>query len=269
MSTDPLRPPEPAAGYHRITSERRFRYLQQDPEHTVRVTWQALPVTCPVCATDTGLTLTYEQGVDQMVHVLCPQGHAWPEPLVDTGHFTTYSRLEYWLDPHPDMLWIIDEGFGQEPPPPVDYAADLAAAAKDVRRRTKARIKGAIRRPVRRAKKKALNLAFTPVAAALRGAWAQQAGGVADTEPKAPGRRRGKKAAEKGPKVPSYAKYRKAYGIPAPAKGPRCLVCRDTGRITAPGVSIPCTECRPATEALAAAERRAERARAGKGPRRS
>ncbi|WP_307717442.1 hypothetical protein [Streptomyces sp. V4I23] len=47
----------------------------------------------------------------------------------------------------------------------------------------------------------------------------------------------------------------------APAKGPACLVCEDSGRITAPGISIGCTEC-----AGPAAERKAERARKGNTP---
>lgn len=271
MSFDPLRHPDPAAGYYRITSERRFMYLTQDSERTVRIVWQKLPVTCPMCATDTGLTLAYDRAADDIVQVLCPAGHLWPEPLIDPGHFGTYAELQAYCNPHPDLLWIIDAGFGEEPPPPIDYAAEISAAAKYTakyaKRKAKARIKGAVRTPVRKAKKKALNLAFTPVAAVLRGAWALQAGGVPEaTKTATKGGRKSRKG-EPELKIPSVAKYRKAYGIQAPKKGPRCLVCEDSGRITAPGISVSCTECDgPAAAAMAAAERKAERARSGQAP---
>ncbi|NUK50396.1 hypothetical protein HRW14_08850 [Streptomyces lunaelactis] len=271
MSFDPLRHPDPAAGYYRITSERRFMYLAEDPERTVRIVWQKLPVTCPMCATDTGLTLAYDRAADDTVQALCPAGHLWPEHLIDPGHFRTYAELQAYCNPHPDLLWIIDAGFGEEPPPPIDYAAEISAAAKYTakyaKRKAKTRIKAAVRTPVRKAKKKALNLAFTPVAAVLRGAWALQTGGM----PEAPKttRKGGRKGTKGEPelKIPSVAKYRKAYGMEAPKKGPRCLVCEDTGRITAPGIGISCTECAgPAATAMAAAERKAERARSGKAP---
>lgn len=279
MTFNPLRPNEPAAGYYRITAERRFMYLQQDPAHTLRIVWQTLPVTCPICAAGTGLTLFHERGAEDVVQALCPAGHLWPDPLVDPGHFRTYAELHGYANPHPDTLWIIDAGFGEEPPPPIDYAADMAGAAKYVakyaKRRAKTRIKRAVRTPIRRAKKKALNLAFTPVAAVLRGAWTLQAGGMPADPPKA-GKssgveRDGKRKGEPELKIPSFAKYRKAYGMEVPKKGPACLVCEDSGRITAPGISIACTECAgPAAAAMAAAERKAERARTGKAaPRRA
>ncbi|WP_351233854.1 hypothetical protein [Streptomyces sp. NPDC002133] len=265
MSFDPHRHPEPAAGYHRITAERRFMYLQQDPEHTLRVVWQTLPVTCPMCTVDTGLTLAYERGVDETVQALCPAGHLWHEHLIDTTHFTTYSELQFYADPDPEMLWIIDAGFGEEAPPPIDYVGDITGAAKYVaryaKRKAKTRIRQAVRKPIRKAKKKALNLAFTPVAAALRATWAWQAGGMPDSAPKAK-TERGKTEPEL--KIPSYAKYRAALGIPAPKKGPRCLVCEGAGHITAPGIRVTCTECAgPAAAAMAKAERKAERARNG------
>ncbi|MEV6133130.1 hypothetical protein AB0M05_41130 [Streptomyces violaceusniger] len=267
MSFDRLRPPDPAAGYYRITAERRFMYLQQDPGHTLRIVWQALPVACPMCAVDIGLTLAYDRTADDAVQVLCPAGHVWPEPLIQLAHFRTYTDFLY-SHPHPDMLWVIDAGFGEEPPV-IDYAAELAAAAKYTakfaKRRAKSRIKRAVRTPVRKVKKKALNLAFTPVAATLRGAWALQAGGApeAPAKPAKKGGSRGRKG-QSGMKTPSVAKYREAYGVSAPQKGPDCLVCEDTGRITAPGVSIACTECPgPAAAAMAAAERKAARVRSG------
>ncbi|MCX4826074.1 hypothetical protein OG883_41120 [Streptomyces sp. NBC_01142] len=105
----------------------------------------------------------------------------------------------------------------------------------------------------------------------LRGAWNLQAGGVPADPPKA-GKSAGaeggrKRKGEPELKIPSVAKYRKAYGMPAPEKGRACLVCEDSGRITAPGISIGCTECAgPAAAAMAAAERKAERARTGKTP---
>ncbi|GDY49302.1 hypothetical protein SANT12839_101840 [Streptomyces antimycoticus] len=235
-------------------------YLQQDPDRSLRIVWQALPVTCPMCAADTGLTLAYDRAADDAVQVLCPADHAWPEPLIQLAHFRTYTDFLY-SHPHPDMLWVIDAGFGEEPPV-IDYAADLAAAAKYTAKFAKRRVKSQIKRPIRKVKKKALNLAFTPVAAALRGAWVLQAGGTPEAPAKKSGSRRGKGQSEV--KTPSVAKYRQAYGMPAPQKGPDCLVCEDTGRITAPGVSIACTECPgPAAAAMAAAERKAARVRSG------
>ncbi|OEJ21571.1 hypothetical protein AS594_39250 [Streptomyces agglomeratus] len=277
MTFNPLRPNEPAAGYYRITAERRFMYLQQDPAHTLRTVWQTLPVTCPICAADTGLTLFCERGAQDVVQVLCPAGHLWPEPLVDSGHFRTCAELHGYVDTQPEALWIIDAGFGEEPPPPIDYAAEITAGAKYVakyaERKAKTRIRRAVRTPIRKAKKKALNLAFTPVSAVLRGAWNLQAGGVPADPPKTgksagtgSGRKR-KGDPEPELRIPSVAKYRRAYGMPAPEEGPACLVCEDSGRITAPGISIGCTECAgPAAAAMAAAERKAERARTGKTP---
>ncbi|MDQ0847718.1 hypothetical protein [Streptomyces sp. V1I6] len=275
MTFNPLRPNEPAAGYCRITAERRFMYLQQDPAHTLRIVWQTLPVTCPICATDTGLTLFHERGAQDVVQALCPAGHLWPEHLVDPGHFRTYAEHRGCVDTQPEALWIVDAGFGEEPPPPIDYAADIAGAAKYVakyaKRKAKTRIRRAVRTPIRKAKKKALNLAFTPVSAVLRGAWNLQVGGVPADPPKTAksvGTEGGRKRkGEPELKIPSVAKYRRAYGMPAPEKGPACLVCEDSGRITAPGISIGCTECAgPAAAATAAAERKAERARTGKTP---
>lgn len=268
MSFDPHRYPDPAAGFHRITAERRFMYIQPDPEHTLRLVWQALPVTCPMCAVDTGLTLAYERGVHESVQVLCPAGHAWHEHLIDTTHFTTYSNLQFFADPDPEMLWITEAGFGEEPPPEIDYVADITKAAKYVTkyatRQAKGRMKRAVRTPLRKARRKALNLVFTPVAAALRGAWGWQVGELGEPAvAKAAGERA---RSEPELKIPPYSKYRKALGIPAPEKGPRCLVCEDSGRITAPGISITCTECPgPAATAMDAAARKAERARNGSG----
>ncbi|MFC7261537.1 hypothetical protein [Streptomyces lutosisoli] len=271
MGIDPRRYPNPAAGYHRITCERRFMYIEQAPVSQLGTEWLQLPVTCPMCGADAGLTLVYERGGD-LVQVLCPNRHEWPEPLVPTAYFVTYSEQKYYADPHPDLLWIIDAGFGEEPPPPItDHVEQLVKGYKEVAkyagRKGKTRIKRAVRKPVRKAKKKALNLAFSPVAAVLRAAWIMQSGAVPQAAPKRPGKR---KRPEEGMKVPSAAAYRKAYGMAAPAKGPACLVCEDSGRITAPGVSIPCTECAgPAAAAMAAAEKKAERARSGAGTRRA
>ncbi|MEU5108204.1 hypothetical protein AB0H07_39105 [Streptomyces sp. NPDC021354] len=270
MISGPLRPADPASGYHRITAERRFRYLAQDPARPLRVVWLALPVTCPMCAEDTGLTLTYDQAADDTVQALCLAGHAWPEPLIQASHFITYSQLQAGLAPHPDTLWIMDAGFGLEPPPPIDYVADIKAGwgygLKYAKRRAKSKVKAAVRKPIRQARKKALNAAFTPVAAALRGAWALQAGGVPEA-PKKPEKKSGSRGRKDQPgmKIPPVAKYRKAYGMAPPEKGFDCLICEDTGRITAPGVSVACTECPgPAAAAMAAAERRAARVRAGR-----
>jgi hypothetical protein len=267
MGIDPKRYPNPAAGYHRIACERRFMRIEQDPKFSLRDKWLKHPVACPVCTVDTELVLVYERG-DHFVQVLCPNGHEWPEPLIDTQYFVTYSEHRFYADPNPNLLWIIDAGFGEEPPPPIDdHVEQIAKIAKEVTkyagRKARTRVKRAVRKPVRKAKKKALNLAFAPVAAALRTAWIIQSGGVPQQAPKGlkgGGRRR---RPEEGMKIPSVAAYRKALGVPAPEKGSACLVCEDSGRITGPGVSIPCTECKGAAAPLARAEEKARRAREG------
>lgn len=241
MKHDPIRANDPDSGRHLVLTTRKFRYIQRDPAHDLKIVWIARDVVCPACLADTGLTLTLNEAVDACVQVACPAGHAWGEPAVDTSHFTAYTRLVSWCDPDPETRWITDAGFGEEPPPPIDYVGDLKAgytyAAKFAARRAKTKTKAAIRRPIKKAKKRAAKTACIPVAAALRAAWTWQAGGAPQAPPPAP-----KKAAkEQGPKVPSYAKYRKALNIPAPEKGPKCLVCEDGGRI--PGTAIACTEC--------------------------
>jgi hypothetical protein len=267
MGIDPKRYPNPAAGYHRIACERRFMWIEQDPAFSLRDKWIQHPVACPVCTVDTELVLVYERG-DHFVQVLCPNGHEWPEPLIDTQYFAAYSEQRFCADPDPRMLWIIDAGFGEEPPPPIDdHVEQIAKAAKEITkyagRKAKTRIKRAVRKPVRKAKKKARNLAFAPVAAALRTAWIIQSGGVPQQAPKGAKGGGGRRRPEDGMKIPSVAAYRKALGVPAPQKGPACLVCQDTGRITAPGVSIPCTECKGAAAPLARAEEKARRVREG------
>ncbi|MCY0946304.1 hypothetical protein [Streptomyces antarcticus] len=265
MSIDPLRAHDPDAGYYRITTERRFNYIQRDLDHTIRVVWQALPVTCPMCAADTGLTLALERGAQLVVEVLCPAGHEWPEHLIDPHHFTAWADMR-WGRPDFEMFWLLEAGFGEEPPPPIDYTEEIPKAVRIITkvyvREAKKRVRRQVRRRVRKVKKKALNVAYAPVAALIRTAWAMQAG-IPQTAP-TPTEKKGRQAP--GPKIPSYAKYRAAYGIPAPAKGPACLVCEDKGRIIAPGLDITCTECDGPAAALAAAERRAARARAGGAP---
>lgn len=266
MGIDARRYPNPAAGYHHIACERRFMWIEPDPEAKTRDTWLQHPVTCPICAADTGLVLVFERG-DSFVQVLCPNGHEWPEPLVTPQYFVAYSEQRYFADPDPHLLWILAKGFGEEPEPPIDdHVEQIARAAKDITkyagRKAKTRAKRAVRKPLRTAKKKALNVAFAPVAAALRAAWIMQSGGVPQQAPKGRGKRR---HPEDGMKIPTAAAYRKALGVPAQKKGPHCLVCRDTGRITAPGVSIPCTECLGAAAPLARAEEKARRVREGSG----
>ncbi|THA28250.1 hypothetical protein E4198_00095 [Streptomyces sp. RKND-216] len=244
MNHDPIRANDPGSGRHLVIAARKFRYIEQDPAHELRTVWIAHDVVCPACLADTNLTLTFHEAVDPSVQVTCPTGHTWGEMAIDVGHFTAYTRLVSWCDPDPDTRWITDAGFGEEPPPPIDYAGDLKAgytyAAKFASRRAKTRTRAAIRRPVKKAKKRAINVTCAPLAAALRTAWTWQAGGIPqDPPPPAPKQ----PAKEQGPKVPSYAKYRKAYGIPAPQRGPRCLVCNDSRRI--PGTAISCTECSP------------------------
>ncbi|MFG2667636.1 hypothetical protein ACGFY6_25755 [Streptomyces sp. NPDC048387] len=261
---DPSRSHDPDAGYYRITAERPFNYLQRDPDHTVRVVWQALPVTCPMCGADTGLTLVLERAAQPVVEVLCPARHEWSEHLIDPAHFTAWADMR-WTTPNWDMFWILEAGFGEEPPPPIDLVEEVPKAARIVTkvlvREAKKRVRRQVRRRVRKVKKKALNVAYSPVAALIRTAWAMQAG-IPQQAPD-PAQQKGKQAP--GPKIPSVAKYRAAYGMPVPAKGPACLVCEDKGRIVAPGLDITCTECEgPVAAALAAAERKAARARSGR-----
>ncbi|MCZ4102662.1 hypothetical protein [Streptomyces sp. H39-C1] len=232
MRSVSFRPSDPASGYHRITCERRFRYLEQDPAHTYRIQWLPVPVACLICQSDTHLTFTLDEAADPLVRVACPAGHAFDEPRIDRQHFITYSRLLSYADPNPALLWITDAGFGQEDPPPIDYAHDIAAGARyvsrQVKRRAKAKVKAAIRRPLRTAKKKARNAAFTPVAAALRTAWAWQSGASPAPTPKA------------APATATAA---------APAKASRtttCAVCQGAGQI--PGTTVNCTECAPSAK---------------------
>ncbi|EPH46866.1 hypothetical protein ABT390_34010 [Streptomyces aurantiacus] len=259
MALPPLRAPHPASGYHRIDCERRFFYLEQDPTTLLRVKWLKVAVTCPVCAAGTGLTLVLEQGADDTVQVRCPARHHWPEPAIDVAHFITYSRLLHFGALQPDLMWIADAGFGEDPPPPIDNLEQIRQiatwTAKRAVRKGRTKVKRAVRTPLRKARRRALRAAFTPVAAALRAAWVLRTGAL----PAAPARPPRPPAA---PKTPPLSAYRKAYRMPAPKKRFACLVCEDTGWITAPGVSIKCTECEgPVAAALKAAERKAGRAR--------
>jgi hypothetical protein len=259
VATADFRPPNPAAGYHRVATTRRFRYLVQDPAHTLRVTWITQDLACPACAVDTGLLLVLDEAAgDSMVQVTCPAGHQWADPRVDRHHFAAYSRLNGFVTPDPDWFWVTEAGFGEEPPPPIDYAHDIAGAAKYVAKRAKSaaksKVKSTVRRETRKARRAVANTAKAPVDA-LRSAWKRQAGPATEAEPEP--------EEEPYPDIPSVAKYRKAYGMEPVRRGPRCLVCEDTGRI--PGTPITCTECDgPAAAAMAAAERRAARARTPK-----
>jgi hypothetical protein len=261
MPIDPWRPLNPGGGEYFLIFERRFRYLVQDPEHTIRIKWLPVVLACPICTADAGLRMGYQSWADAFVQAQCPAGHIWGEPRVDVHYWVAYCEIQAGIG-GPNDLWLIETGFGQEPPPPIDYAAELGEAttylAKYAKRRAKARVKKAVRSPLRKAKRQMVNQAMRPVAAVLRGAWMWQAGGM---EPVKQARQR----TPRHPKTPPLSAYRKAYGMQAPKKGPKCLVCKDSRRITAPGISIPCTECRsPAAAAMAAAERRADKAFQGK-----
>ncbi|ONK09270.1 hypothetical protein [Streptomyces sp. MP131-18] len=250
MASELLRPADPGSGYHRVLARRRFRYIRRDPAHSLRITWIAEPVVCPVCETDTDLQLVLDERTDVFVQVHCPRRHTWSDPAIDPAHFRTYSRLQWDADPDPDRMWIIDEGFGEEPAPPVDLE-EVKAVAKTVGRlykaKAKSRVRGAAGRPVRAAKRKARDAAKQPFTAAARALRGRRKGQEQEQEQLAAqsGRRRVQLGPDGKPmKVPSVAKYRKAYGAPAPKKGPACLVCEDTRTI--PGTHISCTECGPA-----------------------
>ncbi|OEJ20809.1 hypothetical protein AR457_41805 (plasmid) [Streptomyces agglomeratus] len=262
MPISPWQPFNPDGGDFYLFFARRFRYVVEDPEHTWRRVWIPTVIACPMCEADTGLRLAYKSGTDAVVEAACPVGHTWVEPRVDVSQWMAYCRFRSGRQ-EAHWLWLIEAGFGEEPPPPVDYVKELRSTAIEVAKYGRRKAKAKLRREVRQAKKqvgkRVRNEAMRPVAALLRTAWTMQAGGA---EPVKTSRRR---PAE--PKPPASA-YRKAYGIQTPKKGPKCLVCEDSGRITAPGISVPCVECAgPAAAALAAAERRAERARRGNGER--
>ncbi|MFF4902581.1 hypothetical protein [Streptomyces sp. NPDC001068] len=262
MPIRPWRGLNPDGGDHYLSFERRFRVVVEDPAHAWRQAWIQTVIVCPVCEAETGLRLAFKTAVDLAVEAACPVGHIWVEPRVAVSHWMAYCRFQAGQR-ESDWLWLIQAGFGEEPPPPIDYVNDLRGAAVEVAKYGKRKAKANLRRKFRKAKKqvgkRVRSEAMRPVAAALRTAWVMQAGGV---EPVKASRRR---PAPKPPKTPPISAYRKAYGVQAPEKGPKCLVCEDSGQITAPGISIPCTECGgPAAAALADAERRAERARQGK-----
>ncbi|MEU3189489.1 hypothetical protein ABZ686_02340 [Streptomyces sp. NPDC006992] len=240
MPIDPWRPCDPESGDHFLIFERRFRYLVQDPGHQLRVRWMPTVLECPVCQAEHGLRLALQESADLLVQAQCHRGHTWPEPRVERTQFAAYSRIRAGTGAADD-LWPVEAGFGEEPPEPIDYLHQLKEGwgygAKYLGRKAKTRMKAQVRRPVKKMRQKAVSEAMRPVAAGLRTAWAWQAGG---TEPV--NKPRAKKAPAP-PKTPPLSAYRKAYGMNAPKKGPRCLVCEDTGRITAPGISIPCSEC--------------------------
>ncbi|MFI8177967.1 hypothetical protein ACIF6H_32255 [Streptomyces microflavus] len=267
MPISPWRSFNPDEGDFYVTFERRFRYVVEDPEQTWRRVWIQTVIACPVCGMDTGLRLAYKVGTDVVLEAACPVGHIWVEPRVDVSQWVAYCRFRQGRQDI-DWLWLIEAGFGEEPPPPMETKDIIDAAkvgGKLLVREWRKQAKATVRKPVRQAKREIRKQAMRPVAAALRTAWAWQAGGVQPVEQ--PRRRKGRKAP--APKTPPVAAYRKAYGVQAPEKGPKCRVCEDSGHITAPGISIPCTECDgPAAAALAAAERRAARARDGKDERR-
>ncbi|MEU2380373.1 hypothetical protein [Streptomyces misionensis] len=268
MPISPWRALSPDNGDHYLFFERPFRYVVEDPEHTWRRVWIPTVIACPVCEADSGLRLAFKTGVDVVVEAACLAGHIWVEPRVDVSQWMAYCRFRAGRQ-EPDWLWLIEAGFGEEPPPPIDYVEEVRQGAAEAAKYGKRKAKAKLRRKVRKVKKKVgkrvRNEAMRPVAAVLRTAWAVQAGGV---EPVKSSRRR--PAEPKLPKTPPVSAYRKAYGVPAPEKGPKCLVCGDSGRITAPGISIPCPECAgPAAAALAAAERRVERVRQAQEERRS
>ncbi|WP_055689230.1 hypothetical protein [Streptomyces prasinus] len=264
MPISPWRALSPDNGDHYLAFERRFRYVVEDPEHTWRRVWIPTVIACPVCEADTGLRLAYKSGVDAVVEAACRIGHTWVETRVDVSQWMAYCRFRAGQQ-EVDWLWLIEAGFGEEPPPPIDYTKEIRQGAFEVAKHARGKAKAKVRKAKKKIGKRVRNEAMRPVAALLRTAWTMEAGGV---EPVKASRRR--PAEPKPPKTPPVSAYRKAYGVQAPEKGPKCLVCEDTGQIIAPGISVPCVECDgPAAAALAAAERRAERARQGKGERRT
>ncbi|MER5641866.1 hypothetical protein ABT095_33635 [Kitasatospora sp. NPDC002227] len=253
--------PDPLNGRHRILSERAFRYLEEDLELELGLfanpmdRWVQQVLACPVCEVAEGLELTLIEFTEAEVWVRCPDQHEWSEPRLNRAHFVEYSRFRFMPDPDPESAWLTEAGYGEEPPPPVDKWAEGREAAvfltkyfaKKAKRKIKAQTTGRAKKALRRTRRKAKK-------AVIGGARA--AGRALRGNRERPDRSAGPEdelldddqelGGEEEFEIPSYAKYRKAMGIPAPTRGgPRCLVCSDSGRITAPGVDIPCSECRP------------------------
>ncbi|WBP92191.1 hypothetical protein [Kitasatospora cathayae] len=252
--------PDPLNALHRVITERRFRYLEQDPEYVPWAWsgpldgWVVQVLSCPVCLAEEGLDLSLIESTDPEVVVRCPEFHEWSEPRLIREHFIGYSRFRFLPEPDPDWAWLLEAGYGEEPPPPVDYWAEGREAAvvlskyfaNRAKRKIKAKTTGRLKKAVRQGRRKA-GRAVTDTARAAGQKVRERIVGdddvledeLPDDELTEPG------DDQEHIDVPSYAKYRKALGIPASKRGPRCLVCSDTGRITAPGVDIPCTECAP------------------------
>ncbi|MEV7217887.1 hypothetical protein AB0O31_32935 [Kitasatospora cineracea] len=236
--------PDPLHARHLIRCERPFRYLVEDEEADLGPfadparRWAQRTLACPVCLAEDGLHLSLIESEDTDVVVRCPGRHEWPDPRLDRRHFVAHSR-NLFLEPDSDWVWLEEAGYGQEPPPPVDYWAEGREAAVVITKYFAKRATGRLGRTLRRGRRKAgraVTGAARAAGQAVRGRLAGQdppCEEQAQTAPAPAGRRR-----PKGP-----AAYRRAPGVPAPSRGPRCLVCSDTGRITAPGVDIPCPEC--------------------------
>lgn len=261
MRDDRPTSPDPINATHRVLCERPFRYLEEDleivfgPFSNPADRWVVQTLSCPVCLAEEGLDLTLVESTDPEVWVRCPQRHEWSDPRLNRAHFIEYSRFRYLPDPDPASAWLLEAGYGEEPPPPVDKFAEGREAAvfltkyfvKKAKRKIKAQTTGRVKKSLRRGRRKAgravvgtARAAGTALRNRIVGEDAVLEDELLDDEFPEPGGDQG------DIKVPSYAKYRKAMGIPAPGRGgPRCLVCSDSGRITAPGVDIPCSECRP------------------------
>lgn len=181
MPIKPWRALDPDGGAHYLSFERRFRVVVEDPEHTWRRVWIPTVIACPLCGIDTGLRLAYQSGMDAVVEAACPVGHVWVEPRVDLLQWMAYCRFRAGRQ-EIEWQWLIDAGFGEEPPPPIDYAEEFRKSAVEIAKYGKRKAKAKVRREIRSVKKKVgkrvRNEAMRPVAALLRTAWTMQAGGV-------------------------------------------------------------------------------------------
>ncbi|WP_281944619.1 hypothetical protein, partial [Streptomyces olivaceus] len=115
MPISPWRALSPDNGDHYLAFERRFRYVVEDPEHTWRRVWIPTVIACPVCEADTGLRLAYKTGMDAVVEAACRVGHTWVETRVDVSQWMAYCRFRAGSQDL-DWLWLIEAGFGEEPP---------------------------------------------------------------------------------------------------------------------------------------------------------
>ncbi|MGD6742981.1 hypothetical protein ACOKM3_14185 [Streptomyces sp. BH106] len=234
----------PDTGALNVQCERRFRLLVEDEQNPDRPPVLTV-LACPVCGGDTGMRIAFQVGADFMPEIECPCGAVWVEARIAALDWEHYCRHRAGQT-DPDGQQLVDRGFGEEAPPPIDHVKELTEAGKylgkraksEARKRVKAQVRAKVTKPLKRqvetrikaptreagrkAVKAAKNQAYRPVAAGVRTAWTMQAGGV----PAAPPERQSGAArdaavqAKAAPKTPPLREYRKAAPdhFPRPSK---------------------------------------------------